>query len=135
MELSSTHLSGDDIERIIEKTLSDSESSLFDSDDSHAIEDLSTHEASDSYSGSDSAGNSTSPSQGEASAMFFMWEDMSNYVRRRKQLTENSGPQNEAKNVTKGVDAFKMFFKQEVTEIIICETKGARATFQGQHSA
>jgi hypothetical protein len=58
MEASSTCLSGDDIERILEETLSDSESSLFDSDDdSSAIEDLITHEASDS----DSVGNSTRP--------------------------------------------------------------------------
>jgi hypothetical protein len=49
MESSNTHLSGDDIERILEETLSDSESSLFDSDDdSSAIEGLRTHEASDS---------------------------------------------------------------------------------------
>jgi hypothetical protein len=68
-------LSGDDIERILEETLSDSESSLFDSDDdSSAIEDLRTHEASDSDS--DSAGNSTSPLQGGASDTSLMWEDM-----------------------------------------------------------
>jgi hypothetical protein len=72
MELSSTHLSGDYIERILEETLSDSESSLFDSDDdSSAIEGLRTHEASDSV------GNSTSPLQGGASDMSCMWEDMS----------------------------------------------------------
>jgi hypothetical protein len=40
MESWRTNLSGDDIERILEETLSDSESSLFDSDDdSSAIED------------------------------------------------------------------------------------------------
>jgi hypothetical protein len=56
---------GDDIERILEETLLDSESSLFDTDyDSSAIEDLRTHEASDSESESESAGNSTSPLQG-----------------------------------------------------------------------
>jgi hypothetical protein len=47
---------GDDIERILEETLSASESNLFDSDDdSSAIEDLRTPEASDSDS--ESAGN------------------------------------------------------------------------------
>jgi hypothetical protein len=67
-------LSGDDIERILEETLSASESSLFDSDDdSSTNEDLRTHEASDS----ESVGNSTSPLQGGASDMSFMWEDMS----------------------------------------------------------
>jgi hypothetical protein len=59
-------LSGDDIERILVETLSDSESSLFDSDDdSSAIDDLRTYEASDSDS--ESAGNSTSPLQCGAS--------------------------------------------------------------------
>jgi hypothetical protein len=121
MESSSTHLSGDDIERILEETLSDSESSLFDSDDnSSAIEDMSTHEASDSDS--DSARNSTSPLQGGASDTSFMWEDMYNYVGRRERFIGNSGPQNEAKNVTEGMDAFKMLSTQEVIEIIIRET-------------
>jgi hypothetical protein len=34
----------------------------------------------------------------------------------------NSGPKNQAKNVTDGVDAFKTFFTQELIQIIICET-------------
>jgi hypothetical protein len=38
-----------------------------------------------------------------------MWEDMSNYVGRRERFIRNSGPQNEAKNVTEDVDAFKMY--------------------------
>jgi hypothetical protein len=66
---------GDDIERILE-TFSDGESSLFDSDEeSSAIEDMRTHEASDSES--DSAGNSTSPLQGGGSDTSLMWEDVS----------------------------------------------------------
>jgi hypothetical protein len=86
MEASSTHLLGDDIERILEETLSDSESSLFDPDnDSSAIEDLSTHKASDS----DSAANSTSPLQGGANDTSFMWDDMSNYVGRRERFIGN----------------------------------------------
>jgi hypothetical protein len=70
---------------------------------------MSTHLASDS----DSAGNSTSPLQGGASDTSFTWEDMSNYVGRREQFIGN---------LTEGVDAFKMFFTQEVIEIIIRET-------------
>jgi hypothetical protein len=73
---------------------------------------LSTHEACDS------AGNSTSPSQGGASDMSFKWEDMYNYVERRERFIGNFGPQNEAKNVTEGVDAY-MFFTQEVIEITV----------------
>jgi hypothetical protein len=126
MASSSTHLSGDHIERILEETMSDSESSLFDSDDSSEIEDLSTHEAHEvheaSYNDSDSAGNSTSPLHGCASDTSFIRDDMSNYVGRREQFIGNSGPQNEAKIFTEGVDAFKMFFTQEVIEIIIRET-------------
>jgi hypothetical protein len=64
-----------------------------------------------------------------------MWEDMSNYVRRRERFIGNSGPRNEAKNVTEGVDAFKMFFMQEVIGIIIHKTKSAGATFHRKHSA
>jgi hypothetical protein len=72
MESSSTQLSGDDTERILEENLLDSESSLFDSDDdSSATEGLRTHKASDS------TGNSTSPLQGGASDTSFVWEDMS----------------------------------------------------------
>jgi hypothetical protein len=73
--------------------------------------------------------------QGRASDTSFMWEDMSNYVGRREWFIGNSGPWNEAKNVTEGVDAFKMFFTQEVIEIIIHEAKSAGVTFHGKHSA
>jgi hypothetical protein len=52
---SSAHLLGGDIERILEEPSSDSESSLFDSDDN-----FSAIEGSDS----DNAGNSTTPLQG-----------------------------------------------------------------------
>jgi hypothetical protein len=45
-----------------------------------------------------------------------MWEDMYNYVGRRERFIANSVPQNEAKTVTEGVDAFKMFFTEEVLE-------------------
>jgi hypothetical protein len=39
---------------------------------------------------------------------------MSNYVGRRERFIGNFGQQNEAKNVTEGVNALKMFFTQEV---------------------
>jgi hypothetical protein len=73
---------------------------------------LNTHEATDR----DSAGNSTSPSQGGVSDTSFMWKHKPNYVGRRERFIGHSGPQNEAKNVTEGVDAFKMFFTEEVIE-------------------
>jgi hypothetical protein len=47
---------------------------------------------------------------------------MANYVGKREQFIGNSGPQNEVKNLTEGETAFKLFFTQELIEIIICET-------------
>jgi hypothetical protein len=79
MESSSGHLLGGDIERILEEPLSDSESSLFDSDG-----DFSAVEGSDS----DSVGNSTSPLEGGAGNTFFGGEDMSNYVGRGERFVE-----------------------------------------------
>jgi hypothetical protein len=64
----------------------------------------------------DSAGNSTGPSQGGASVTSFMWEDMSTYVGRMEWFIGHFGSQNEAKNLTDCVDAFKMFFTEEVIE-------------------
>jgi hypothetical protein len=70
---------------------------------------------------SGSARNLTTTLQGWAGDMYLMWKDMSNYVGRRERFVGNSSPQNEVKNVTEGVDAFKMFFTQEVIEIITPE--------------
>jgi hypothetical protein len=70
----------------------------------------------------DDAQDSTHALQGGASVTAFKWEDMPNYVGRREQFIANSGPQNEAKNVTEIVYAFKMFFTQKLIEIIIHET-------------
>jgi hypothetical protein len=47
MELSSTHLSEDDIVRILGETLSDGETSLIQTTTTSATEDLSTYEASE----------------------------------------------------------------------------------------
>jgi hypothetical protein len=107
--------SGDDVEIILKETLSDTENNLFDSDDdSNVTEDLPIYEVNvtdgSENEESDCAQDSTSVLQGGASVTAFMWEDMADYVERREQFTGNSGPENEAKNVTEGVDAFKMFF-------------------------
>jgi hypothetical protein len=84
---SRVRLSGDEVEKILDKVLSYSKNSLFDSDDdSILIEDLPIQEEiaiEESEDGdSDSAQNSTSDLQGGASGSIFTWEDMSNYVRR-----------------------------------------------------
>jgi hypothetical protein len=68
---------------------------------------------------SDSAQGSKSALQGGPSVTAFTSDNIANYVGRREQLIGNSGLQNELKNVTEGVDAFKMFFTQELIEIII----------------
>jgi hypothetical protein len=70
---------------------------------------------------SDSAQDSSGVLQGRASVTAFTGEGMAKYIGRREQLIGNSGPQNEAKNVIEDVDAFKMFFTQELIEIIIHE--------------
>jgi hypothetical protein len=78
-------LSGDDVERILEEPLSDSENSLFDSDDnSGVIEDFSIHETTvilgNENEDSDCTQGSTSALQGGDSVTAFTWEDMGNYV-------------------------------------------------------
>jgi NADH:ubiquinone oxidoreductase subunit H len=95
-------LSGDDIERILEETFLDSESSLFDSVQLKIL---------------------TLTKQviwivreiqqvlcRAVLVIRLMWEDMSNYVGRRERFIGNSG------TLTEGVDAFKMFFTEEVLE-------------------
>jgi hypothetical protein len=52
----------------------------------------------------------------------FTLKDVDNYVGRREEFIGNSGPQNEAKNVTEDADAFKMFFTLELIEIIVRKT-------------
>jgi hypothetical protein len=117
-------LLGDEVVKILEETRSDNENSLCDSDDdSSVIEDLPIHEAiaieESENKNTDIVQDSTSGLQHGASVT---QEDMSNYVGRREQFIGNFGPQNEAKIVTEGVDAFKMFFTQELIEITVCKT-------------
>jgi hypothetical protein len=71
MESSSTRLLGDDIERILEETSLDSESSLT---QTMTQVQLKAWELTKQVT---VRGNSTSPLQGKASDTSFMWEDMS----------------------------------------------------------
>ena len=50
------------------------------------------------------------------------WEDMTNYVGQRENFFDNCGPQNEAQNETHCAKAFKMFFDEELVELIVHET-------------
>jgi len=47
---------------------------------------------------------------------------MTNYVGQREQFVDKYGPQNEAQNETHCVKVFKMFFDDELVELIVRET-------------
>ena len=57
-----------------------------------------------------------------ASSATFTWEDMTNYVGQRENFLDNCGPQNEAQNETHSAKVFKMFFDEELVELIVHET-------------
>ena len=63
----------------------------------------------------------TAPSAPSASATF-TWEDMTNYVGQKEIFFYNCGPQNEAQNETHCAKVFKMFFDDELMELIVRET-------------
>jgi hypothetical protein len=46
---------------------------------------------------------------------------MTNYVGQREQFVDNYGPQNEAQNETRCAKVFKMFFDDELVELIVRE--------------
>jgi hypothetical protein len=119
-------LSSKEVDKVLDEIRSDSGSSFFDSDDdSSGISDLLVGEAiaveGTEDEESDSAQNASAV-QGARSAASFTWAAMSNCTGLREQFVGNCGPQNEAKNGTEGADIFKMFFTQELVEIIVCET-------------
>ena len=47
---------------------------------------------------------------------------MVNYVGQKEQFIDNYGPQNEAQNETDCAKVFKMFFDDELIELIVHET-------------
>ena len=47
---------------------------------------------------------------------------MTNYVRQREQFLDNYGPQNEAQNETNCANVYKMFFDDQLLELIMSET-------------
>jgi hypothetical protein len=57
-----------------------------------------------------------------ASSDIFTWEDMTNYVGQREHFVDNYGPQNEAQNETHCAKVFKMFFDDELVDLIVRET-------------
>jgi hypothetical protein len=47
---------------------------------------------------------------------------MTNYVGQREQFVDKYGPQNESQNKTQCAKVFKMFFDDELVELIVRET-------------
>jgi hypothetical protein len=110
----------DEIEQnlLYEFTVSDQISSS--EDDSSGTDDLTVDEVIISeYSDEESDDVQCASSAPSAT---FMWKDMTNYVGQREIFFDNCGPQNEAQNETHCTKVFKMFFDDELVELIICET-------------
>jgi len=116
----------DEIEQSLlgELTASD-QSSCSDDDDSSGTDDLTVVEVTDSEccdSESDNVQCATASSAPTASSATFTWEYMTNYVGQREQFVDNYGPQNEAQNETHCAEVFKMFFDDQLVELIVRET-------------
>jgi len=113
----------DEIEQSLfeELTVSD-QSSSSDDDDSSGTDDLTVGEVIVSeYSDheSDDVQCATASSAPSASSATYTWEDMTNYVGQRENFFDNCGPQNEAQNETNCAKVFKMFFHEELVELIV----------------
>ena len=81
-----------------------------------AVGEVIALECSDNEDDVQGAAESSAPSA------TFTWEDMTNYEGQREQFVGNCGPQNEAQNETHCAKVFKMFFTDELTELIVHET-------------
>jgi len=111
-------------QRLLEELTASNQSSCSD-DDSNGRDDLTVgdvigSECSDNES--DDVQFATASNAPSALSATFMWEDMTNYVGQREQFVDNCGPQNEAQNETHCAKAFKMFFDDELVELIVRET-------------
>lgn len=85
----------------------------------HEVHAIEGSENEDSVSVQDSS----SALLGAVSVMAFIWEDTATYeYLGRRQFIGNCSPQNKAKNVTEGVDAFQRFYTQKLIGIIVHET-------------
>jgi len=71
---------------------------------------------------SDDVQCATASSVPTASSATFTWDDVPNYVGLREQFVDNYGPQNEAQNETRCAKVFKMFFDDQLVELIVRET-------------
>jgi len=116
----------DEIEQsLLEELTASDQSSCSDNDDSSGTDDLTVievigSECSDSES--DDVQCVTASSVPTASSATFTWEDMMNYEGQREQFVDNYGPQNEAQNEMHCAKALKMFFDDQMVELIVRET-------------
>ena len=84
--------------------------------------EVGVHSSECSDSESDDVQCATASSVPTASSATFTWEDMTNYVGQREQFVDKYGPQNGAQNETRCAEVFKMFFDDELVELIVRET-------------
>jgi len=116
----------DEIEQsLLEELTASDQSSSSDDDNSSSTDDLTVREVTGSESSeneSDDVLFAAASSAPSALSDTFMWEDMKNYVGQREQFVDNCGPQNEARNETHCAKVFKMFFDDELVELIVRET-------------
>jgi len=116
------------------------QSSCSDDDDSSETDDLTLVEVNDSESSdseSDDVQCATASSAPTASNATFTWEAMTKYVGQREQFVDKYGPKNEAQNVTYCAEVFKMFFYNQLVELIVRVTNTYAAqknTSQKLHS-
>ena len=68
---------------------------------------------------SDNVQFATASSAPSALSDTFMWKDMINYVGQREQFVDSCGPQNETQYETHCAKVFKMFFDDELVELIV----------------
>jgi hypothetical protein len=107
---------------LFEELTASDHSSSNDNDDSSGTDDLTVGEVIVSEYSDEESDDVQCATASSAPSATFTWEDMTNYVRQREFFFYNCGPQNEAQNETHCAKAVKMFFDDQLVEIIICET-------------
>ena len=126
----------DEIEQSLLEELTASDQGSSSDDDSSGTDDLTVCEVIVSeYSDdeSDDVQCATTSSAPSASSATFTWEDMTNYVGQRENFFDNCGPQNEAQNETHCAKVFKMFFDDELVELIVRESNSYCSTKSTSH--
>ena len=117
-------LSHEEIEKELDEVLTDSDNSIFgsdsSSDDDLAVTEISALQRSDSEESVNNDAAASVPTV--CSANNFNWVGMENYKGQREHFLGSSGPQNDAKNENIAVKIFKLFFADELIELIVRET-------------